>query len=319
MADASFAIACTLGPDGCHAPFPIQSATSPQEPVWIDLDRSVDTRRWLSETASLDEVVVESLLTHNSRPRLDVSDDGILLILRGGNFNEGERRENLISVRIWMQPNRIITVHRERVRSIDAIRDRADQSHGPTSIGALLIDLVRGLTTRLAPLIDDLSESLDHLEDGVIDPHQAVDRFELIGVRQRVITLHRFIVPQLKALTELGTLQTTLLDDADRDALDEIVNEVTRYVEDLEAARSRASLIQDELANVLGERLSRRTYAVTIIAAIVLPMTLISGMLGMNVGGVPWTSHPHGFAIVSVLLVVIGVGGWALARLLRWL
>jgi len=89
--------------------------------------------------------------------------------------------------------------------------------------------------------------------------------------------------------------------------------------EDLEAARSRAAVVQDELSNRLAERINLRMYALTIIAAIFLPLTLISGMFGMNVGGVPFLEHGVGFWLVTGGMLLLGVVGVWIARLKDWL
>lgn len=81
---------------------------------------------------------------------------------------------------------------------------------------------------------------------------------------------------------------------------------VTRYVEGLDALRERAAVTNDELSTRLAEAMNRRMYILSVVAAVFLPLGLITGLLGVNVGGLPGTHNEWGFWIVTGLLGVIG-------------
>ena len=79
-----------------------------------------------------------------------------------------------------------------------------------------------------------------------------------------------------------------------------------RYVEDLDAARERAAVTQEELASRLSDRMNRTLYLLTIMAIVLLPPSLLTGLLGINVGGMPGVENPWAFAIVFVLIILLG-------------
>ena len=225
----------------------------------------------------------------------------------------------MISVRIWVDQHRIITLQRERLLSTASIAEQYELGNGPDSIGSILVAITVGLTQRMAPVIDDLNDSLDELEESVVSPTKTVDRMELITLRQRAIMLHRHIKPQVGALSDLHQTDLDLLDNVQRLALKETINRVFRFVEDLETAKGRAAVIQDEFSNELAQNMNQRMYFVTVIAAIFLPLTFVAGLLGANVGGIPGATNQHGFLITSGVLGVIGAAGYALARRSKWL
>ncbi|MDH3527069.1 MAG: hypothetical protein OEM43_06160 [Gammaproteobacteria bacterium] len=98
----------------------------------------------------------------------------------------------------------------------------------------------------------------------------------------------------------------------------ELTDRMTRFIEDLDEARDRASVTHEELQNRLAELTNRRMYLLTMIAAIFLPLSFLTGLLGINVGGIPGSDFPAAFAIVVVLMVLVGAGQWLFFRWRKW-
>ncbi len=288
--------------------------------VWLHFDRkSPETSAWLRERSGLDHLVADDLLIESTRPRVAPVDGGVLLTLRGVNLNPGADPEDMISIRMWTDGRRLVSLQGPRLMAIEALLQRLRSGEGPASVGELIIGVISGLIARMEPVIQEINAVIDQLEDRVIDPHRTVERLELITIRQRVITLHRYLTPQAAALKQLADLEFPLLGEHLHEQLVQQINLAIRYVEDLDAAKGRAVVIQDELANQLADRANQRMYAVTIIAAIFLPLGLVSGLLGMNVGGVPMATFGLGFAVVCAACLFFGVAGFWWLRRSDWL
>jgi zinc transporter len=101
--------------------------------------------------------------------------------------------------------------------------------------------------------------------------------------------------------------------------LREVADRITRYIEELEEVRERAAVLQDELLNQLTEAANRTIYLLTIVAAVMLPLSFITGLLGINVGGMPGEGSPSAFWIVCLLLVAFGLGEVWVFRRLKWI
>lgn len=287
---------------------------------WVHMNRTApEMQRWLREDASLESSVSEALLASSTRPRLESSNEGILMTLRGVNLNEGAEPSDMISLRLWVEPNRLLTLERERLLSVAAVAERLQELNGIRSTGEILVAIIVGLTDKMGPVIDEINDSLEIIEDRVIDPKKSVDRSDLIELRQHAIMLHRHLRPQVQTIQELYHLKLSWIDVKQHKLLKETINRVTRFVEDLDTVRDRATIIQDELANRYAETMNQRMYAVSLIATILLPMTILTGLLGINVGGIPMAQSPLGFTFVTVSLVIMGVGGFWLAKWLKWL
>jgi zinc transporter len=99
----------------------------------------------------------------------------------------------------------------------------------------------------------------------------------------------------------------------------ETTDRVIRYIEDLEEVREHAAVVQDELANRLSEQMNRTMYLLSLVAAIMLPLGFLTGLLGINVGGIPGAESPLGFVIVCVLLGLIVALEVVILRRLHWI
>ena len=107
-------------------------------------------------------------------------------------------------------------------------------------------------------------------------------------------------------------------DEDDVLRLQEAQNDITRFVEDLQALRERSHSVQEEVANILTERLNRNTYVFSLIAAIFLPLSFLTGLLGINVPGIPGADDPEAFLVFCGILIAVVVAQVAVFKKLRW-
>ncbi len=287
---------------------------------WIHLQLdAADARHWLRERSGLGELAVDALLAIETRPRsLPAGPDQLLLILRGVNLNPGADPEDMVSVRLWADARRVITVRIRRLLSLQDLRERTATGRGPRSPGEFVAELADGLVDRMAGVLAELEERLDAMEE-LADPAESVERHELLELRRQAILLRRYLSPQRDALARLPGERIAWLGERERLQLREVGDRTTRYVEDLEAARERAAVIQEELASALAEQMNRRMYALSIIAGVFLPLGFATGLLGINVAGIPGTETPWAFGVVCAALILLALAQLVVFRRLRWL
>jgi zinc transporter len=288
--------------------------------LWVHLDRAGSAaRRWLQQDGGLDPVIAGALLAEEVRPRELRIEDALLVVLRGVNLNPGADPEDMVGIRIWLEPTRIVTVRHRRLMAISDLREAIAVDRGPTSPGQFLVMLSARLIERMGPVLDDLIDEVDRLEDTVVTAHSADLRGALGSLRRQAIALRRYLAPQREVMVRLALEQTSWLVAQDKAYLREIGDRTTRFVEDLDAARERAGVVQDELNNRISDQMNRTMYLLTVVAAVLLPPSLLTGLLGVNVGGMPGVDHPMSFAIVVALIVAIAVVEVAVLRRLKWI
>ncbi|MCE9583964.1 MAG: zinc transporter ZntB [Planctomycetes bacterium] len=293
---------------------------SSQKPIWIHLDRtSPAAQEWIKGASGLDPHTCEALLQEETRPRVVVGDAGILLILRGVNLNPGSDPEDMISIRCWVEPRRVITLRREKVMAIQDLRDRLTVGKGPIGPADFVVALAGGLVARMSAVVTDIEEVVDDFETRVLENAEKGLRYKLSETRRTTIMLRRYLAPQKDALGQLFGSVCPWLTAVDRSHLREVLDRTARCVEDLDAARERTQIIHEELAARMAEQMNRTMYLVSIVTSVFLPLGLITGLLGINVGGIPGTESHYAFAAVCGLMAVIIVVQVFLFRRMKWL
>lgn len=287
---------------------------------WIHLRREPpDTRDFLFNRSGLPRVACEALIAAESRPRMTAFDDGIIMDIRGVNMNPGEDVEDMVSLRLWCDGKQVISVRRRRLMAVDDLREAIRRNRAPKTPAALVIMLADGLTARMGSVISDLDEQVDDLEEAVVTAESHELRFSLGAIRRKAIGLRRFIGPNREAIQRLVNDPADWMDQGDLLRLREVADKITRYVEDLDSAREHAAVVQDELSSRLAERLNKNTYVLSVIAAIFLPLSLLTGLLGINVGGIPGEKAAIAFPLVAVGLLVLGIVEFWLLKRLKWI
>ena len=274
--------------------------------IWVHLNRNVrESQDWLRQEVGLEPLVCEALLAEETRPRCTPVGNGVLVILRGVNLNPGAEPDDMVSIRIWADEHRIISLRHRPLQAAKDLVETLQASHGPKAAGDLLASLASRLSDRMAPVLANLDEVIDDLEEQVVETQSYQLRTQLGAMRRQAITLRRYIGPQREAVSRLQSEPLAWLSDHDRARLREVGDRITRHIEDLDSLRERAAVVQEELAGRLSEQMNKNMYLLSIVAAVFLPLGLLTGLLGINVGGIPGTESHWAFAIVCVALVVV--------------
>lgn len=302
------------------APERLQADAGAADGCWIHLDYSnAHSVGWLKRTLGLDDVVVEALCSVETRPRVMAVNGGLLIALRGVNLNPGAEPEDMVAVRLWIDGRRVISSLRRRMASIDELAEALHKGAGPQSPAAFLVALCAGIVGNVEPVLEEAEDRIDDLEDRLVEARTETLRQDLAVLRRRVIGLHRYLSPQREAIGRLVGEHLTWLAEDERLDLRETGDRLVRQIEDLDLIRERAALTIEELYSQLSEQLNHRLYVLSIAAAIFLPLTFVTGLLGINVGGIPGAHAPWGFLAVVVLMLLILAGQLWLLRRWRWL
>jgi zinc transporter len=280
---------------------------------WVHFDTADQAARdWLQQESGVDGVIVDALTAAETRPRAFSTERGVFLILRGVNLNPGANAEDMVSIRLWIEKHRIISTYRRPLLSVADLVAALEQGTGPTSSGTFVTDLIERLTDRIGNFVDDIEGRLESTE-------QALATLQLGGVRQRlgalrrqIASVRRFLAPQRDALDRLCRNPLDCIGGEDVTVLREQSDRLARYLEDLDLARERSVVLQEELLSQLAQEQNARMYVLSVVAVVFLPLTFITGLLGMNVGGLPGTQSNAGFigsmvamAIATIVIVVL--------------
>lgn len=302
-----------LWPDGtCRAAEDLNpTGTGSLRWLHFDLTDPVLTD-WIAD--HLPVIPGRALTEQETRPRCDTFDNGLILNLRGVNLNSGAEAAEMVSLRMWVTPETIVTVRKRKVFALDEIREACARGTGPGSVGRFLDRLVHGLAIRARDVVLDLTAATEQLEEQIDEGRLPADS-ALKTPRRDVLKLHRYMQPQRMALVRLQELGNRIMAPDEQSDLREAVNLVTLTEEALTSLNGRLAVIQDHTDAELARKMSRNSYSLSIIAAVFLPLGFVTGLFGVNLAGMPGLETPLAFGLLCLSLVVLGI---AMILLLRW-
>ncbi len=306
--------------DGHGGARPGTPTTSQPGLAWLHLDyRHQDARDWLDAQASLPQWVRHALQDEDTRPRIQAGSQGVLICLRGLNFNGGQPVEDMVAIRLWVTDKRVISSQSRALKPVDEILARLSEGKGPTSGAELVLSLARRLILHMSDTLDTLEEALSALEAEMLDNSVLDTRAPLTDLRRQVITLKRYLGPQREALAQLEDPEIDLFTPAQLHQLKEIGGRLSAHLDLINEVRERAALVNEENLNRATDRMGQRMYLLSLIAAVFLPLGFLTGLFGVNIAGMPGIGNPMAFWWFVVSMTLIGVVVTLVFRLKHWL
>lgn len=293
----------------------------PPQSLWLHWDRGhPQTHAWLRDDSGLNEFTCDLLLEENTRPRLlPLPNDELLLFLRGVNLNPGAEPEDMVSVRIFAAAQRVISLRLRPLHATEDLIAELEAGKGPKTSSELMLYLAQHMTGKVDALVSDLSDLVDSQEEQAdADERFTPEHGQMLHIRRRAAGLRRFLAPQRDIFGQLTRNKLAWFADDDSDYWNELNNRLTRYLEELELIRERVGLVLETESRRMSERMNRTMYRFGIVTGIFLPMSFLTGLLGINVGGIPGSESPYGFLVACGLMASVALGQWWLFRRLRW-
>jgi zinc transporter len=275
--------------------------------LWLHLHgRDEADLALLKRQADIPDIAASALVATETRPRCDRIDFGAILNLRGPGDTDPEDSDRLVSIRLWVHEKRVTSVSRRRMSATKEVMRlmEAGRIHDP---GDLVAAYARTISAELDPQVAGLGDSLDEVESDLEEPKNLFRyRRAITGIRSDAIGFRRFVAPNRDALMTLAGLDFEWLGEDDRLHIREAADKFARMTEELEAVRERAALLHEQITDLRAEQLDRRGLEISITAFIFLPLTFITGLLGMNVEGIPFAQAPWAFWGVVLFCVAVG-------------
>lgn len=288
--------------------------------LWVHFDytkeQSID---WITNKSNIDPIAVDALLSQITRPRTTILNDSVLLALRGINLNPNSDPEDMISIRLYINKNIIISTKKRDLFSVNDILQYFKEGTGPKNSSEFLIELTDRLTERMEDYILDLEDRASNLEEQSIESSNAGLRTSISQIKRESISLKRYLSPQKEAIYKLYEQKITWFGEYEKIQVREINHRLIKYIEDLDSIKDKISLVQEEISNNLSEQLNQRMYVLSIISAIFLPLGFLTGLLGVNVGGIPGAQNSFSFSIFTISLVFIVAIQLYIFRKKKWL
>jgi zinc transporter len=206
---------------------------------------------------------------------------------------------------LCIMPKLFVSIRMKPLRSLDALRALVRKGHAFHSSPELLAHLLQNQVNVLVEIQRRVTENVDEIEDQLLSSRIKATRAELGSMRRLLVRLQRLLAPEPAALFRLLNRPPDWISRDDLLELQHAAEEFSATLGDSAALVERVKLIQEELSAFVNERSGRVLFVLTLVTVLALPINLVAGLLGMNVGGIPFAESASGFAIVVALLVLL--------------
>ena len=287
--------------------------------TWIHFNMNASkTEEWLTHDSGLPPIIVETLLGEDTRPRSLAYNDGILLVSRGVNLNQGAAPEDMIVLKMWVQPNNIITLRSEKSFFIQDIIELLEAHKGPVNASEFIVEVLEAQLVRIGKVVDAAESTIEMLDEAFISPDQHTES-KIKEIREKALRLRRYLAPQKDVVLYVSNLHVKWLNCFDKMRLQEMADRIAHYVEELELIERKASFMQDEINAKYTRELNSKIYLLAVLTLIFSPLSLVGTIFGVNLAGIPLANDPNAFYYLCGLLSVISIAMTVFLKRKKWI
>ena len=286
--------------------------------VWLHFNARVGhARDWIARCEHLPEASRRFLLETDDRKRLERTGDSLLGVISDIRYDFGLDfdPEQIAALRFHLDRSCLVSARRHPSSAADQLRTEINNGRHFDSTAKLAIHLFESQVTKLNETTARVRSMLDDIEDQILAGRVRGQHAQLGGIRRLAVRLHHHFGPEHRMLQRLCRLPPSWFGEADNLALVEVVEEFRELVDDLTETQERAKLLQEELAARVAEQTNNNLYVLSVFTAMLLPPSLIAGIFGMNVVGVPGVQDGSEMAFWWVMLGMAAVSGLILLLL----
>jgi magnesium transporter len=279
----------------------------PQARVWVDYLGVPDEplRALMRDVFRFHPLIVEECFEDRERPKVDVFENYLYCITHGLAPSSSAEDHEVVELDAFLGRQFLVTYHAKPSRSVEEAFQAVRRTGEPLRRGpaALLQGILDRQADGIEPVIDDIENRLEILEESVLGSTKETDLASLVALRRNIVYLRRWLGLQRDVVLRLSRQEFTLIPTAEAVMFRDTHDHLARFTEFLETYRELTNSIQDAYLSVTNNRLSENMRYLTLFSVVLMPMTLLSGIYGMNFVHMPGVGHPWGFPLVMGAMV----------------
>jgi zinc transporter len=284
--------------------------------IWLHFDQiNTDARNWITHCPHIPDGAKSVLLGTDSHMRIESVGAGLCGVVGDLHHEFAQTYDRLDVLRLYLDNRCLISARQQSLASIEKLRKAIGEGLKVDRPIAIIIHFLHHVTDTLGDLILGLADSVDSIEESILDGKGSQSGDELSRIRRVAARLRRHMVPQQHALLGLLSRLPPWIAEAEAVGLRNAIERLAALGHDLELIQERARLLQEQASARLMEATNRNLYILSIVTTIFLPITLITGVFGMNLGGLPAQQDPIGFWYgIGIMIVTVGATLFLLRR-----
>jgi zinc transporter len=283
-----------------------------QDFIWLHFNLSnLQSAKWLGEHLSLPEEYFDTLTEGPGSTRVEHADDSLIVVINDVTYDFSYDVSQISTLSMCVQRNCVVSARLHPLRSVDRLRVAVKAGENFASPVSLLVHLLRDQADVLQQIQREAATRVDGIEDTLLSGRMNAKRSTLGALRRVFVRLRRLLAPEPGTLFRLLNRPPDWFEEDDAQELRAATEEFSAVLNDLAALQERTKLLQEEIVAHTTEQTNRSLFMLTIATVVALPINIIAGLFGMNVGGIPWNQDPNGFwFVVAIVAIFMIIAGW---------
>ncbi|HSV82305.1 MAG TPA: transporter [Ramlibacter sp.] len=283
--------------------------------LWLHFNLAhMGARRWL-DRAALTPAFHDALADQVRSTRIERDENALVAVLNDVEFHFGYAPSDTSTLWVSVDRRLVVTARHAPLRSVDRLRHAVRKGEAIGSSVELLERLMRAQADVLMDIVRNVTREVDRIEDDLLSGRLQLKRAALGTQRRLLVRLQRLLAPEPASLFRLLQHPPTWMAEAEAQQLREASEEFSVALQDMAVLQERIKLLQEELGALQNERTAGSLFILTVVTVLALPINILAGLFGMNVGGVPLAQHPHGFWLVAGVVLVFTLScAWLVLR-----
>lgn len=286
--------------------------------VWLHFNLShTGAEAWLQRRGAMSENFFEALHDGSRATRIERDGMRLFAVINDVTFDFTFDASDVATLWLYVQADRVVSARARPLRAVDRLRTAIRRGDTLGSSIELLDHLLRDQADELQRIVRRAAERIDDIEDALLAGQHERHGTELARLRRLMVRLQRLLAPEPSALMRMLASPPAWMAADDLQGLHRAHEEFALVLRDIAALQERVKLMQDEAASRVAEQNTRSLFTLTMVTVLALPINLLAGLFGMNVGGIPLAGHAWGFWIMAALIALLtgAIAAFALGRI----
>jgi magnesium transporter len=314
-----------------------QHAAEPSEPQvaeiaaaglrWLNIESPTAAETaWLAQHFDFHELDLEDVLSTRQRPKIDEYDDYLFIVLHVPHFNKVRGRLDAAELNVFIGNGFVVTLPNTRLKPIGRLfaqletnQERREQYFSKGS-GYVLYEILSELFDYCFPILDKIGFKLDRLTEAIFTERRSEEVVrDISDVKQEIVAFRKVIKPERSTLRLLERSRTLYLTEDLEVYFDDVVDKAERIWDQLDNYKEVVEALETTNESVIAHKQNDILRVLTIFSVVLLPLTLMSGIYGMNFQHIPFSADYHGFVTMVGIMLALAVGMLSYFRWKRWI
>lgn len=293
----------------------------PSEFVWVDVQGTAEhDLEVLWRVFQFHPLAIETCLATQHHPKIDEFEDHIFVIFRAIDYNLGKGKFRTTKLACFLGENFLVTYHRAKLKNIDAVKERCpkDARFGQRGPDSLLYTILDQMVDLYFPELEEFEKAVDEVQELALTEPKPSTLQKILDLKRNILHMRRFAGPQREVLNRLARGDFKYIRPANTLFFRDVYDHSFRISDNIDTLRDLLASVMETYLSMVSNRMNEVMKVLTVITTIMMPLTFIAGVYGMNFENQPEYKWEYGYLFALGLMVAVGVSMFLWFRRKGW-